>query len=111
MLYSKNLLFLFFAHWFLWAVLLNNIFEYKVSFLVLTILWVLFLLYIITYNKFLYYFVSIVIWIIWWIFISQIEILELNTKNNIVYNHSKEYINVDLEIEWISENNENVRTA
>ncbi len=107
MVYSKNLLFLFFAHWFLWAILINNIFEYHISFKVLAILWVLFLLYMFLKKKFLYYFSVIILWMILWIIISQIHIFENNNKNEIIIQNSHDYKKYTLEIQQLSKKDKN----
>lgn len=107
MVYSKNLLFLFFAHWFLWSILINNIFEYHISFKVLAILWVLFLLYMFLKKKFLYYFSVIILWMILWIIISQIHIFENNNKNEIIIQNSHDYKKYTLEIQQLSKKDKN----
>ena len=107
MIYSKNLLFLFFAHWFLWAILINNIFEYHISFKILTILWVFFLLYIILKKKFLYYLSIIILWAICGISISQAHIFENNNKNKIIIQNSHEYKNYTLKVLELSKKEKN----
>lgn len=107
MLYSKNLLFLFFAHWFLWAILINNIFEYQISFQVLGALWVLFFVYFLWKRKFLYYWAFLLLWIIVWIYFSQINIEKISQKNILIHNHSQEYKNYQLEIKELSKKQEN----
>lgn len=106
-MYSKNLLFLFFAHGFLWAILINNIFEYHISFQVLGILWVLFLCYILIRKKFLYYLAIIILWWIIWISFSQYEIIQIDSKNKFINRNISQYENFTLEILELSKKEKN----
>lgn len=80
-MYSKNLLFLFFTHAFLWAIFINNLFEYQFSFKLLIILWVVFLLYFLLKKNYLYYIFILLLWWVIWIYISQIHLNNINNKN------------------------------
>lgn len=100
-MHSKNLLFLFFTHSFLWAIFINNLFEYKFSFQLLIIFWVVFLLFLIIKKKYLYYIFFILLWWIIWIFISQIHINQVNTKNDYLDNFNTEKYSYNLEIKDI----------
>lgn len=101
-MYSKNLLFLFFTHAFLWAIFINNLFEYKFSFQLLIIFWVVFLLYIFIKKKYLYYIFFILLWWIIWIFISQTHINQINIKNDYLNKFNTEKNSYNLEIKDIT---------
>lgn len=107
MLYSKNLLFLFFAHWFLWAVMFNNLFEYQLSFLVLGALWVLFFVYFLWKKKLLYYWFVILLGIILWIYISQVNMYKIDQKNNFILQNNSQYNYYNLEIKQLTKKQQN----
>ena len=96
-MYSKNLLFLFFTHSFLWAIFINNLFEYAFTKKLLIILWLVFFIYIIFKKKYLYYCAIIILWWIIWIFISQNLLFQLNEKNN--YTQSLHSVKNDYKLE------------
>lgn len=101
-MYSKNLLFLLFSHSFLWFIFINNIFEYNFSFKVLIILWVLFFIYLLFYKKFLYYLFIIILWWIIWLYFSQINIINISSKNNFLEKYNNQKNNYILEIKELT---------
>jgi len=94
-MYSKNLLFLFFTHSFLWAIFINNLFEYTFTKKLLIILWLVFFIYIILKKKYLYYLLIIILWWIFGVFISQYTLDNIKDKNafiSSINNTKNEYI-------------------
>lgn len=90
-MYSKNLLFLFFTHSFLWAIFINNLFEYTFTKKLLIFLWIVFFIYIILKKKYLYYLAIIILWSILGIYISQNSLNNIKDKNIFIssYNNIK----------------------
>ncbi len=101
-MYSKNLLFLFFTHSFLWAIFINNLFEYSFSKKLLIILWLVFFIYIILKKKYLYYLAIIILWGILGIYISQNSLNNIKVKNNFINNHHNQKNDYILEIKELT---------
>ena len=105
-MYSKNLLFILFSHWFLWAIFINNLFESYFSKKILLFIWVLFLFYYIFKKKYLFYSISILLGFILWIFISQNSVDIIKDNNTFLWEFQKKTYNYELLIKDISKKDE-----